>query len=478
MGSFTHSPGGQAGLRILIMSARAQPSAGDPSAAPSAASAGGRRRPRLGRAVWLVLLAALAIRLAFVLATPGYELVHDARDYDRHAASIAAGDGYAPSLGRPTAFRPPGYPYLLAGVYKLAGVDTRLDPDGILAARLTGVLLGTLTVALIGVLAAQLWDRRAALVAMALAAVYVPLILVGAAVMSETLFVTLLLATLVAGMAHRRSRHRYRWALFAGVLAGLAILTRANAAVLLLPLGLAVWDARPRFTLRALGPPAALVVTAILVVTPWTVRNQVVFGTFVPVSTQVGSALAGTYNDQARTDRGEPGLVAQRAPHPRVRPHLGKRAKARPEPELDHELRDIAKRYIAQHPGYVAEVAWWSTARMLDLTGLKWSRHTMGTIGIEPRWADVSVACFWAFALLALAGAFTRRARQAPLLRVARPGADVPERRLPGGGDAPLPHRDRSVHRHARGAGSAVRSRCASRFPAARCSRIAAPVPR
>ena len=414
MGSFTHSPGGQAGLRIVIMSARAQPSAGDPSAAPSAASAGGRRRPRLGRAVWLVLLAALAIRLAFVLATPGYELVHDARDYDRHAASLAAGDGYAPSLGRPTAFRPPGYPYLLAGVYKLAGVDTRLDPEGILAARLTGVLLGTLTVALIGVLAAQLWDRRAALVAMALAAVYVPLILVGAAVMSETLFVTLLLATLVAGMAHRRSRHRYRWALFAGVLAGLAILTRANAAVLLLPLGLAVWDARPRFTLRALGPPAALVVTAILVVTPWTVRNQVVFGTFVPVSTQVGSALAGTYNDQARTDEENPASwrsVRHIPEYDRIWASVSRRS----EPELDHELRDIAKRYIAQHPGYVAEVGWWSTARMLDLTGLKWSRHTMGTIGIEPRWADVSVACFWAFALLALAGAFTRRARQAPL---------------------------------------------------------------
>jgi len=156
------------------------------------------------------------------------------------------------------------------------------------------------------------------------------------------------------------------------------------------------------------------VVTAILVVTPWTVRNQVVFGTFVPVSTQVGSALAGTYNDQARTDEENPASwrsVRHIPEYDRIWASVSRRS----EPELDHELRDIAKRYIAQHPGYVAEVGWWSTARMLDLTGLKWSRHTMGTIGIEPRWADVSVACFWAFALLALAGAFTRRARQAPL---------------------------------------------------------------
>jgi 4-amino-4-deoxy-L-arabinose transferase-like glycosyltransferase len=364
--------------------------------------------------VWLLLLAALAIRLAFVFATPGYELVHDARDYDRHAASLAAGDGYALALGRPTAFRPPGYPYLLAGVYTLAGVDTRNDPDGILAARLAGALLGTLVVALIGVLAAQLWGRRAALVAMGLAAIYVPLILVGAAVMSETLFVALLLATLVAALAHRRSRHRYRLALLAGVLAGLAILTRANAAVLLLPLGLAVWDARPRFGVRALAPPVALFVAAILVVAPWTVRNQVVFGTFVPVSTQLGSALAGTYNDQARTDKENPASwrSVRRVP---AYAHIWAGVRTRPEPELDHELREVSKRYIAEHPAYVAQVGWWSTARMLDLTGLEWSRHTTGTIGIAPRWADVSVACFWAFALLALAGACTRRARQAPL---------------------------------------------------------------
>ena len=47
---------------------------------------------------------------------PGMKLVHDARDYDGHAVSIAPGERL---LGlslraRPTAFRPPGYTYLLA----------------------------------------------------------------------------------------------------------------------------------------------------------------------------------------------------------------------------------------------------------------------------------------------------------------------------------------------------------------------------
>jgi hypothetical protein len=54
-------------------------------------------------------------------------------------------------------------------------------------------------------------------------------------------------------------------------------------------------------------------------------------------------------------------------------------------------------------------VAFWNTARMLDLAGLGWSRHTASTIGIGPRWADAGVVCFWLVAVLAVAGALRRR---------------------------------------------------------------------
>jgi CHASE2 domain-containing sensor protein len=59
-------------------------------------------------------------------------------------------------------------------------------------------------------------------------------------------------------------------------------------------------------------------------------------------------------------------------------------------------------------------VAFWNTARMLDLAGLSWSRHTASTISIGPRWADAGVVCFWLFAAAAIAGALTPRARQTP----------------------------------------------------------------
>ena len=369
----------------------------------------------LPAAAWIILLLALLLRVGYVAVTPDYALVHDAVDYDRAAKSIAQGNGYPYSRvkGRETAFRPPSYPFLLAGVYTVTGVAHAKVEDRVRAARILGIVISTLIVGLIGVVAAQLWGRRVALAAMGLAAFYIPLIVVGGSVMSEPLFAALLLGALAAAIQHRRS-HRWRWVLLAGVLAGLTILTRANALVLLLPLGLAVWTGRPRFSPRALAVPAALVVLALLTVSPWTIRNAVVFDRFIPVSTQLGSALAGTYNDQARTDKENPASWRSIGHLPEYRA-LYARLSEIPEPEVEDILTERSKAYIREHPTYVAKVALWTTLRTFELGGLDWSRHTASTISVTPRWANAGVICFWIFALLALAGAITRAARRTPL---------------------------------------------------------------
>ncbi|HEX7301044.1 MAG TPA: glycosyltransferase family 39 protein [Solirubrobacteraceae bacterium] len=363
-----------------------------------------------------LLLLALVLRLGYVAVTPGYTVVDDARDYDIHARSIAAGQGFAHIGSGPTgrtAFRPPGYPYLLAGVYALGGVQRADASRRFVVGRVANALVGTAIVGLIGVLCAQVFDRRVAVVAMALAAVYVPLILVGGSLMSEPLFAALLLGALSAAIQHRRSAHRCRWALLAGVLGGLTILTRANAAILLAPLMFAVWDARPRWSWRALAPPVVLAAVALLTVAPWTVRNAVAFGRFVPVSTQLGTALAGTYNDAARTDREHPASWRSLRRVPDYQ-YLVRRWRQTPEPILESKLRAAALGFAADHPAYVADVAWWNTRRMLDLAGLGWSRHTAATISVGPGWADAGVVCFWLFAALATAGAATSRGRRMP----------------------------------------------------------------
>ena len=374
-----------------------------------------------GRPVWLwaaavlLILAALAIRIAYVDATPGMKLVDDARDYDGHAVSIAHGDGYADRLagGRATAFRPPGYTYLLGGVYRVAGVQDSPEPDRVAVARGMQVVIGVVLVAMIGLLAAQVWGGVVALVAMALAAVYVPLVTMSGTVMSEPLFTVFMLGALSAVIRHRRSAHRYRWALVAGALLGATILTRANGIILVVPLAFAVWDLRPRLSARALGPPVALAVVAVLLVVPWTVRNARELHAFVPVTTQLGSALAGTYNDSARTDPVHPASWRSLRHVPSYADLYG-RLRETNEAVLEKRIRHRAERYALDHPGYVAQVAFWTTVRGLDLGGMDWVRHTASTVSIDATWAERGAWCFWLVAALALAGAFTRAARRAP----------------------------------------------------------------
>jgi 4-amino-4-deoxy-L-arabinose transferase-like glycosyltransferase len=373
--------------------------------------------------VGLLLALALVVRLGYVAATPSYQAIDDAHNYDVHARSIAEGHGFArigSGPSRQTAFRPPGYPYFLGGVYALTGDDLATAETRYRAGRVANALVGTAIVALIGVIAMQLFGRRVALVALGLGAIYLPLVLVSGTLMSEPLFAALLLGALAAAIHHRRSPHRYRWALLAGVLGGLAILTRANAAILLVPLGIAVWDAKPRWSWRALAPPVALVAIALVTVSPWTIRNANVFHSFVPVSTQVGTLLAGTYNDAARTDRENPASWRSLRRVPDYQ-YLTRRWRQTPEPTLDRELRQAALHYAEHHPAYIAEVAYWDTLRALDLAGLRWSRHTASTISIGPRWADAGVITFWLFAALAIAGALTARARRMPLYVAAIP---------------------------------------------------------
>jgi 4-amino-4-deoxy-L-arabinose transferase-like glycosyltransferase len=379
--------------------------------------------PRSRWVVGLLLVLALVVRLGYVAVTPGYTVIDDAHDYDTHARSIAAGRGFAhigPGPAARTAFRPPGYPYFLGGVYALTGVQRAHAARRVVVGRIANALVGTAIVALCGVLSAQLFGRRVALAAIVLAAVYLPLILVGGSLMSEPLFAALLLASLSAAIQHRRRADRYRWAALAGVLGGLAILTRANAAILLVPLIVTVWNARPRWSRRALTPPATLLVVALLTTAPWTVRNAVALGSFVPVTTQLGTALAGTYNSAARADHENPGSWRSLRHVPDYQ-YLVRRWREIPEPKLERKLRAAALRYAADHPAYVAEVAFWNTVRMLDLAGLRWSRHTASTISVAPRWADAGVVTFWLFAALATAGAFTSRGRRMPLSVAAVP---------------------------------------------------------
>ncbi len=114
-------------------------------------------------------------------------------------------------------------------------IDGHRTPGGpaVHPARLAQAVLGTATVALIGLVALEAFGPAVALVALAIAAVYPALIELSGTVYSENLLIPLMLAAMWAGLRARRSDRPYRWVAAAGVLTGLATLTHQNGVVVL-----------------------------------------------------------------------------------------------------------------------------------------------------------------------------------------------------------------------------------------------------
>lgn len=315
-------------------------------------------------ALVLVVVIAFLARVGVVAADSGYKPANDSLDYDRHARSIAAGDGYPQSgillQGGPTALRPPSYPYLLGAVYALSG-------DDVLVGRIAGALIGTVGVFLIYLVARTIWGWQTALLSAALAAVFPPLVLVSKELYSEPLYIVLELSAVLGVFALRRSGGLLRWAMVAGVLCGLATLTRNVGLALVVPIALGVWTKRPRWHLSALAAPATVLLFVSLTMAPWTLRNAVEFGRFIPISSGTGFTLAGTYNRQSYKDSASHGGWR----NPQALPQFAALFKTLglDEGDVDAILRQKALGFAWEHPGYVAEVSVWNLMRMFELSG-------------------------------------------------------------------------------------------------------------
>lgn len=319
-----------------------------------------------GRRWWLVpaliALLAVTIRLVVIVADSGYEPINDAFDYDRHAVSIAAGDGYPESeygsgVG-PTALRSPGYPLALAAVYAVSG-------DSVDAGRVLGALLGGVTVFLVFLLAAPVWGRGAGLVAAAMTAVFPPLALLSTELFNETLFIPLALGAVLCATRYKDSG-LLRWALLTGALAGAALLTRNAGLALLAPLLLALWLAGRRRG-RPLLAPAVMLAVVVLLIAPWTVRNAVEFGRFIPIAASSGVTLSGVYNEVSKSDEDFPAGWRNPSIVPDFEPIFA--TPAIDEATLDAELRERALDFAGEHPGYVVEVGFHNLLRMFLLEG-------------------------------------------------------------------------------------------------------------
>ena len=350
----------------------------------------------------------MAARVALLVGTVHLPLLNDPADYHRLAVSLAGGHGFGTTVvapgGGPTAFRPPLWPLFLGGIYTLVG-------DHVLVARGVEVVLGLFTVGLVGALAFRLATssgrdgRRTALVAMALAAVYPPLLLAGGSLLSESLSLPLELGSLLVASVAPPARRPVRWCALVGILCGLDILCRPDSFILLVPAVLLACRRPPvadrRNRVQAVSVRAAVLVGAAgLTVTPWLVRDAVVMGRFVPVTTQGGLVASGTYNDAAAHDPLHPAAWRPTNLVPEYR-HLLRGT----EVQEEAALRAATLHYIRAHPAYPLRVAGWNLVRLFDLNGVADARASWGANGFSPGVADLDTFGLLALAALAAGGA-------------------------------------------------------------------------
>jgi 4-amino-4-deoxy-L-arabinose transferase-like glycosyltransferase len=240
----------------------------------------------------------MAIRGTLMAAGTGS--FDDPDNYLPLAQSLAAGQGLALD-GRPTAYRPPLYPLLLAPFLTL----TR--PRAITGIAIFHLALGGATVAMTAV-AARRWGltRWRVIAAAWVVAIDPVLAWQSRFVMTETLTACLIASALTA-----LTIPRWRGSVLGGALLGLASLSRPSVlpgAVLTVLAGCLVC---PGAQSDRLARGGTLALAWLVVLAPWAIRNAMIFGEPVWTTTHGGYTLALANNEVYYRDvlNGPPGGV-------------------------------------------------------------------------------------------------------------------------------------------------------------------------
>ena len=237
------------------------------------------------RLFWAAFALGLIVRLAVLSQTSDLGLpIVDERHYVRLATNLLEGHGFAWSPGEPTSIRPPLYPAFLAGLWTITG------PSAFQTVRVCQIVMAVLTTLLMFRLGTRVYGRDAGYLAAAVFWLYPSLIYFNFTILSETLFVLLLVAFLL--LAVRLVQQPAIWpAVLCGVTLGIAALARSVVwplPLLLCPLLVMLMPGsfKSRVALSALVLAAYAAVLA-----PWAVRNTRLQGVTTIVDTMGGINL-------------------------------------------------------------------------------------------------------------------------------------------------------------------------------------------
>jgi 4-amino-4-deoxy-L-arabinose transferase-like glycosyltransferase len=241
-----------------------------------------------------IVVAAFALRLAWTFiadARPTQITSGDPFFYDSFGQFIARGQGMIRTTGEVTAQWTPGYPVILAVIFKLFG-------HSIFLVKLLNVTLGAATCLLVYAIGRKVFNRGVGLVAAAALALFPSQIYQPTMVMTETMATFLIAAFVCLIVFFAMDSMTWRRAVVVGAFIGVTTFVRGETILLALPLVI-VWALAGRSLLAGVKYGAiALGVTA-LVISPWVLRNWVELGYPILVSTGSGENLISGHWDGA-----------------------------------------------------------------------------------------------------------------------------------------------------------------------------------
>jgi 4-amino-4-deoxy-L-arabinose transferase-like glycosyltransferase len=179
---------------------------------------------------------------------------------------------------------PPVYPLFLSGVSFLFG-------EGYWTIRIVQTIISSISCILIYFLGREFIDKSTGITAALIAVVYPFFIFWGAFILTETLFVFLLLLTVYFFHINKKIPN-IRNGVIAGILLGISILCRPSLIVFVFVLLVSLtisslwlgWENR----FKIIG---VILAFTILTISPWSVRNFYHFRRFIPLTTMTGSSF-------------------------------------------------------------------------------------------------------------------------------------------------------------------------------------------
>jgi len=246
--------------------------------------------------VWIVGIA-LLLRVGWIVLGHTYKFKSTDNNFGfgwemgRIGASLASGRGFSSPFGPgtgPTAWEPPLYPYLIAGVFQVFGVYSRASAFVLLAIN---SVFSALTCVPIFLIAKRIFSEKVA-VWSAWAWALLPNVMYWCTKwVWETSLSALLLAVLVCLALALEDRDGWLpWVQF-GLLWGIAALNSTVLLSFLPAAGLWAWYRRAKQGKRSLAGVVLASVVLFGCIAPWLIRNCQTFGQFIFIRDNFGAEL-------------------------------------------------------------------------------------------------------------------------------------------------------------------------------------------